>query len=149
MQKDKVAFSLKDIYKRFKTSRSKASELIKDKEKAKDTIDKAMRKANSNKADLEGVWSQLQTLISLVKDYFNGVYREVPGNSIIAILAGLLYFLSPIDLVPDFIVALGFMDDVFIIGLVIKQVSKDIERYKEWKRAGGSSPSALPIDPQR
>jgi uncharacterized membrane protein YkvA (DUF1232 family) len=146
MEKDKVGFSLKDIYKRFKASRTKASELFNDKEKAKNTIDKAFRKANSNKGDLEGIWSQLQTLMSLARDYYNGVYREIPGNSVIAILAGLLYFLSPVDLVPDFILALGFMDDVFIIGLVVKQVSKDLEKYRQWKKAGSGEAPAFPTE---
>ena len=146
MENDKVGFSLKDIYKRFKASRTKASELFNDEKKAKSTIDLAFKKANTNKDDLQGIWGQLQTLMSLVRDYYNGVYREVPGSSIIAILAGLLYFLSPIDLVPDFIVALGFMDDVFIIGLVVKQVSKDLDKYREWKKAGAHDAPAFPVE---
>ena len=47
--------------------------------------------------------------------------------------AGLLYFVSPLDFVPDFIFGLGFIDDVYILTLVYKQVAKDLEKYRLWK----------------
>ncbi len=133
----KIEDNLKDIYKRFSISKTKASELIKDKEKAKAKIDEAFTKATANKEGLQNVWSQLQLLLSLAKDYFNGSYRDISANSIIAIIAGILYFLSPVDLIPDFILGFGLIDDVFIIGLVIKQVVKDLDKYRTWKTDNG------------
>jgi len=130
---NKVQFNLKDIYRRFSKSENRATELIKDKEKAKETIDEALKKANANKSDLQSIWEQFQLLFALAKDYFNGTYKNISTKSIIAIVAGLLYFLSPVDLIPDFILGFGFIEDVFIIGLVIKQVAKDLEKYQLWK----------------
>ncbi len=69
----------------------------------------------------------------LVKDYVSGAYRDIPYGSIIAALAGILYFLSPIDFIPDFIPGIGLVDDVFVIGLVLKQIHIDLVRYEEWK----------------
>jgi len=131
----KIQFNLKDLHKRFKKSQNRATELIKDKEKAKQTVDDAFEKANAKKGDLKSIWEQLQLLFSLAKDYFNGTYKEIPIKSIIVLMAGLLYFLSPVDLIPDFLVGLGLVDDVFIIGLVITQITKDLEKYKSWKEA--------------
>jgi len=117
----------------FKKSESKASVILKDKAKAGDTIKEALGKAVTNKSDLEGVWAKMLLLFAVAKDYVNGDYTEIPKRSIVAILGGLIYFLSPIDVVPDFVPVLGFIDDVFILNLVYKQVIKDLERYKIWK----------------
>src|SRR5690554_2927948 len=125
MKPENIEDSLKELYKRFNKSKTKASVLINDKEKTKEKIHKAFEKANINRSDLQSIWTQIELLFSLVKDYFNGTYKEIPQKSIIAIVAGILYFLSPVDFIPDFLISLGLIDDVFIIGLVIKQVKKD------------------------
>ncbi|RZL66985.1 MAG: DUF1232 domain-containing protein [Pedobacter sp.] len=117
----------------FKKSESKASVLLNNKTKAKQTINDALGKAVTNKGDLEGVWNKLLLLFAISKDYVGGHYTEIPKRSIISILGGIVYFLSPIDIVPDFIPVLGFVDDVFILNLVYKQVLKDLEKYKVWK----------------
>jgi len=133
MIKDKIENNIERLRQLFNRSKDKASELIKDKEKTKIKIDEAFRKANANREDLQGVWEQFQLLFSLIKDYFNGTYKDIPTKSIIAIVAGLLYFLSPVDLFPDFMLGFGLIDDVFIIGLVLKQVAIDLEKYRVWK----------------
>ncbi|MCZ4225564.1 YkvA family protein [Pedobacter rhodius] len=119
----------------FKKSESKASVILNDKTKASDTIKEALGKAVTNKGQLEGVWAKMVLLFAIAKDYVNGDYTEIPKRSIIAILGGLIYFLSPIDVVPDFVPVLGFIDDVFVLNLVYKQVLKDLEKYKIWKDA--------------
>ncbi|MDP4163640.1 MAG: DUF1232 domain-containing protein, partial [Bacillota bacterium] len=50
-----------------------------------------------------------------------------------AVIGSVIYFVSPIDLVPDFIAGLGFLDDAAVIGFTLKKISGDLERYKEWK----------------
>ncbi|TDG37908.1 DUF1232 domain-containing protein [Pedobacter changchengzhani] len=117
----------------FKKSQNRATVILQDKTKASATIKDALGKAVSNKGELEGVWSKLVLLFAVSKDYVNGDYTEIPKRSIIAILGGLIYFLSPIDVIPDFIPVLGLIDDVFVLNLVYKQVVKDLEKYKIWK----------------
>lgn len=129
----KVELNLKYLYSKFSKSESRASQLIKDKEKTQKTLNQALKKANANKTDLAGIWDQLQNLFSLVRDYLNGSYKDIPKKSLIAILAGLIYFLSSVDLFPDFVLGFGLIDDMFIIGLVVKQVADDLEKYQRWK----------------
>ncbi|MFC3560677.1 YkvA family protein [Pedobacter jamesrossensis] len=128
-----MALNRQKILDFFKKSESKATVILKDKKKANDTIKEALGKAVTNKGDLEGIWAKMVLLFAVAKDYVNGDYNEIPKRSIIAILGGLIYFLSPIDVVPDFVPVLGFIDDVFILNLVYKQVVKDLEKYKIWK----------------
>ncbi|WP_421941133.1 YkvA family protein [Pedobacter sp.] len=117
----------------FRKSENRATVILKDKTEANATIQEALGKAVSNRGDLEGVWEKLVLLYAVAKDYVNGDYREIPKRSIVAIVGGLIYFLSPVDVVPDFVPVLGFIDDIFVLNLVYKQVIKDLEKYKSWK----------------
>lgn len=48
-----------------------------------------------------------------------------------AILGALLYFVMPLDATPDYIPILGYLDDTAIVGLVIRRLAREIERYRE------------------
>lgn len=39
----------------------------------------------------------------------------------------------PLDLIPDFLIGLGFGDDAAVLVFVFKQISNDLEDYKIWK----------------
>jgi len=52
----------------------------------------------------------------------------------IAIAGALAYVVLPIDIIPDFIPAVGFIDDVFVVGVVMKSISDEIERFKVFKQ---------------
>lgn len=76
----------------------------------------------------------LRLLINLFKDWYNGVYREIPWYSIAAIILGFLYLLSPVDLVPDMIPVLGQVDDVVIIRWILTHIAKqDLNKYRQFK----------------
>ena len=73
-------------------------------------------------------------LCSLLKDYYNGTYRNVPWKFIAAIGFAVAYLISPIDVIPDFIPLVGFVDDAAVFGLVVKSFMSEIEEYKTWKK---------------
>ena len=50
------------------------------------------------------------------------------------IVGGLVYFLLPLDATPDYIPILGYVDDTVIIGLIIKRLSSEIDRYRRFVR---------------
>ena len=134
----KVEDKLNQIEKSFKSSEKEAEVLIKDKQKTTNTVNEAMEKASKHKNQLEKVWDYLQLFFSIVKDYMNGSYKEIPLTTIVSIVASLLYLISPIDFIPDFIPGIGFIDDVFVIGLVISSATNDLDKYKEWKESKSS-----------
>lgn len=117
----------------FEQFKKRASKLLNDSGKIQETLKRAFDKAIDNEGPIAEVFHDLKLLLSLVKDYISGTYREIPYSSIIAAVAGILYFLSPIDFIPDFIPGVGLIDDVFVIGLVLKQIHKDLVKYEEWK----------------
>ena len=61
------------------------------------------------------------------------------------IVACLAYSLSPIDLIPDFVPVLGYLDDLIIvpalIGLAIKLIPKDV--FEEARRRAEAEPLSL------
>ena len=59
---------------------------------------------------------------------------ELDASVYMTIAGALAYVVFPIDVIPDFIPGVGFIDDVFVIGLVMKSISDEIERFKVYSR---------------
>ena len=85
------------------------------------------------------VSDQFKLAISLVKDYYNGVYRKVSYRSIIKILAALIYIVNPFDIVPDFLLGIGFLDDVAVFTFIMNQIESELEKYRQFKANAASS----------
>ena len=72
-------------------------------------------------------------LMMLVKDYVKKYYTEFPSGTMLAIVAALIYFLSPADLVSDIVPILGFVDDAAILGKCLDFAKDDSKKYNKWK----------------
>ena len=84
------------------------------------------------------LFQNLKLLFPLVWDFWKGTYRDVSIKSIVIFLLGLAYIISPIDLIPDYIIGLGQIDDAAILGLSLYFLEKDLLKYSEWKSSTGS-----------
>ena len=82
---------------------------------------------------LEQFAQKIRLLFSLVKDYVNGSYKEIPWTTIAAVVGSLVYIFSPIDLIPDFIPVAGLMDDAAVLGLCFAGIAADLKKYEKWK----------------
>jgi len=82
---------------------------------------------------LSRLFQDLRLLIPLIKDYWKGTYRDISVKSIVIFVVALVYIISPIDLIPDYIIGLGQIDDAVILGLSLYFLEKDLRKYKEWK----------------
>lgn len=117
----------------FKKAKTRAENYAGDPDKLQDLINKASQKANGKKGPLDAVWTQLMALFRLIKAYATGTYREIPWSSLVMIIASVIYFVMPIDLIPDFIPALGLLDDAALLAWTIKTFSEDIDAFLEWE----------------
>jgi len=135
-----------NIKAQFDKVKHKAEAMMDNPEQLKKVAESAWQKTLGLKGPLEEVWEQLKLMISLVKEWLAGNYKEVPTASIVAIIAGLIYLLSPIDLIPDFIPVLGYLDDIFVLGVVFTQVAKDLQAFARWQATESESAQNTPTD---
>jgi uncharacterized membrane protein YkvA (DUF1232 family) len=89
--------------------------------------------AKSKKHHIQNFKDDLQTLIYLLRDWHRGVYTNIPTKTILLIVAALLYFLSPLDTIPDFLGPMGFTDDAAVILFVFSTIKNEINHYRDWR----------------
>ena len=77
--------------------------------------------------------TDIRLMFSLLRDFWNGRYRQIPWKSVAAIAGALLYVLNPLDLIPDVIIGFGLLDDAGVVALCLKLVESDLHRYAAWK----------------
>ncbi|EGQ9819110.1 DUF1232 domain-containing protein [Vibrio parahaemolyticus] len=82
---------------------------------------------------LSKLWNDIKLMVNLITDYVKGDYTEVPWRVIAAITGAIVYFASPIDVIPDFIPVVGYLDDALVIKLALDLASEDLIEYKRWK----------------
>ena len=111
---------------------------------AGDVASQADEKAGRNRGAIGAVFDDLKTFIRMIKAWAGGRYRA-PWKTMAWIIAGVVYFVSPIDAIPDFIPFIGLMDDAFVITLVMRGVRKDVARFRDWEDGGTFDPELPPV----
>ena len=76
---------------------------------------------------------QLGIVTRLLKAYASGEYRQLPWKTLIRVIAVLIYFVSPIDILPDFLPIVGFTDDIALMLWLFSGMSDDIEKFRHWE----------------
>jgi curved DNA-binding protein CbpA len=94
-------------------------------EAIRDKIDKAY-------PALKSALKNVRVLYSLFKDTVDGKYK-LPPASLAMIGGGLLYFILPIDLIPDFIPVIGYLDDLAVLTTIMNMLNTEIREYRAWR----------------
>ena len=81
-------------------------------------------------------WSQLRAVLRLLRAYWSGAYRDVSRTTLITLLGAVIYFVMPIDAIPDWIIGIGFLDDAYVLGMAVKAVKGELDAFLEWEAAG-------------
>jgi uncharacterized membrane protein YkvA (DUF1232 family) len=82
---------------------------------------------------LSRLLEDLKLLALLTRDYWSGAYRNVSVWSIAVFFFAIIYILNPMDIIPDFYLGLGQIDDAAVLVLCLNFLEKDLSKYKEWK----------------
>ncbi len=119
----------------FARLKENASAYLRDPDKLRDLVQKAKGKAEAAGASgpLKDMWQSLLSLLRLLRAYASGQYRNVPAKSLVLIVAGILYFVMPIDVIPDFVVGLGFLDDAAVLAWVVSSVRTVVTDFEKWE----------------
>lgn len=94
-------------------------------------LSKASFKIKDNN-QLSDMFEDIGLVISLTKDYTRNSYRNISKVSMAAIVAGIIYLVNPMDIIPDFLFG-GFIDDAAVIGYILTRLREELDRYKSWK----------------
>ena len=81
--------------------------------------------------------SDIAVLLSLVRAYIKKQYTDVSPSTVMLAVAGLIYVVTPVDLIPDYILGPGLLDDAAVIGIVLQAIQMDLNKYKKWQVANG------------
>ncbi len=93
---------------------------------------KILKEASKTKGISEFV-SHMKTGIEIIKDYKLKRYTDIPWRTVALIAAAIVYFINPIDILPDFFPVIGFTDDAVVLAAIFKSIQEDLKKYKEWK----------------
>ncbi len=110
----------------------KAEKVIKDKQK----FDKLIVRAEKKLKNIPKIGEKLAYIpifIQMMKSYFTKEYTDLPLGTVIAIISTLIYLVSPIDLIPDFIPGVGYIDDAAVVMACLKLVESDVKEFIQWR----------------
>ena len=93
-----------------------------------------MKKLSSDKKTTAKLNDSLRLFIRIINAYTSKEYTYVPWKTICLLVAGLIYFIYPIDLIPDFIPIAGIIDDVALIAWIYESIKEDIDNFLEWEK---------------
>lgn len=82
---------------------------------------------------LAEIWSDIKTMASMLRDWGTREYVEIPWKTLAAMAGAILYFVNPLDIIPDFIPIVGYLDDFFVITFAIQLTKDDLDKYRIWK----------------
>ena len=116
-----------NVEKRYEQSRRTISEI--DVHYALDKTGEKLKTLKSNASNAaQQLGRQVKLLYQMLKDATSGKFKA-PWATVSAITAALLYFVSPVDLLPDFVPGAGLIDDALVIALCVSVIRMDLRRY--------------------
>ncbi len=118
----------------FSKIENNAKEYVEGKKNIGRLLNEALEKAEKSKGLLGKILDDLIVLFRLVKAWSRGKYGKMPIKSISLTIAALLYFVNPFDVIPDFIPAIGYLDDVALIAAGVQAIRGDLSDFKNGKK---------------
>ena len=98
--------------------------------------------AKINHPDWKKYKQKVILIFQFLKDVKQKNYPETPWKTLAAMIFAVLYIINPLDLVPDFIPFVGYLDDFTVFGFIFKLINTDLESYEEWKQEQAETDTA-------
>jgi uncharacterized membrane protein YkvA (DUF1232 family) len=98
-------------------------------------LSKRMVSMNWSKVSFASAKEKLSVFSRMTTAYASGKYRTIPWKAVMTILAAIIYFLNPLDLIPDFIPVMGLTDDLGVLVWVYNSVKGEIDKFLVWEKS--------------
>jgi len=125
----------------FNTARARAADYIRNPGKLNSLLDQASQKIYRRQGPFSELRDSLKAIFRLLRAYADGRYRQIPTASLVSVIAWVIYFIMPVDSIPDFIAGLGLVDDAALLGWLLTSVKTDLDRFVEWENRTAGEPS--------
>lgn len=111
-----------------------AKSYIQDPERLRALFEEATKQTKSLPKDsFKDTWPYLQAMLRLIRAYYRGDYRAVTETTLVVIIAAIIYVVSPLDVIPDAMPALGFLDDATVLSLALKRTRNELDDFMLWE----------------
>jgi len=91
-----------------------------------DVNEKVKTLDHSNNSTIKELLQHVKLAFSMLRDK----HYNLSWKSKSLLIAGLLYFLLPSDLTPDFIPIIGYIDDAAVISAIFKRLAHEVKSYE-------------------
>lgn len=126
-------FTEEDGKKELEKGYKRAEKLLKDEDKMETFLYRLENKLN--KVPIGGeILSMIPVMISMLRSYIKKEYKDIPIGTVIALISALLYWLAPLDIIPDALPVAGYVDDATVVAACLKLINDDLKEYKEWRK---------------
>ncbi len=102
-------------------------------------VDKLLKRLERKLRNIHGLGNTLSRIPQmgmLINSYFRKEYTEIPVGIITAVIGVLIYFVSPIDAIPDFLPG-GYLDDAAVTAGALRLMKSDLDEYMAWRVSVG------------
>lgn len=116
----------------------KARNTISDNDRVKHLLSEVksrIDRLNSSSDEQSSLVHNLMIFVRMVRAHFSGKYKAFSIATILTVVFGLVYFITPMDLIPDFIPALGLTDDISLIYFILRSLAEDIANFQSWEES--------------
>jgi len=121
--------------KAYQKARSLVQKTIQSPERLLQLVTSAQSKSERHRSGkLSAVFDSVSASFRLMKAYAKGEYRSISIESFALLVASIIYFVMPIDVMPDFIIALGLADDAALLAWTFRAISDDLANFIEWEK---------------
>ena len=83
--------------------------------------------------NLESVFRDVEIFMAMIVACVFG-HKSMSKATVTIVLLSLLYVISPIDVIPDFIPIVGYLDDIFVVRLVSRQLHQELRDFQQWRQ---------------
>lgn len=120
----------------FRKATADAASYVQDPRRLRRLFDDAVGKINViPRGPFADTWPYLMAMIRVIRAYHKSEYRDISAPKLLIIVAAIIYFVSPFDVIPDWIPVLGHIDDAFVVSLALKSVRGDLDTFMAWETA--------------
>ena len=118
----------------FRRASADAQSFVDDPKRLRQLFEDAVEKINHiPRGPFADTWPYLMAMIRLIRAFHRADYRDINPRNLLVVVAAIIYFVSPFDVIPDWIPVFGHIDDAFVVSLALKSVQGDLDTFMAWE----------------